>query len=274
MTALGVALIGAQVLTVSIDPSIWTQVDRIAWPGNERNVLVLGPTTSRYVTECGVLDLAGASKAGYSFRLGEHCHRLIVFMNLSGGVTDQPRAEQFLSEHESFHVAAQMYGSKVPVEFMGVDPGLVRGFSGSDRFKNFYTSIEDLFASEMNGDEASCAYLEASYKALDPGAREYLDYKIFWEWPAEYYAQKAVFHDDFVGYSKFRSQLFSEGNDGFELFVSGVKTGMILDKVMGRERWQEMAAEGASMLDLLLGHYGCHPIPRSLPVRMKRVDFS
>lgn len=263
----------AQALSIAIDPAAWTQVQRIEWPGESQRVEVIQPEAGVYRTGCGDLPAASPSDGYHSFRMGEHCKQLVVLMDLSAGTSDPQLAEAFLARHEAFHVAAQMYGSKIPLEFLEIEPSLVERFAGSTAFQPLFAEVDSLLATLDSGSELSCPALVDAYRALADNERRYLDYKMFWEWPAEFYAQQTTFGRDTASYRNFRSRLFNGGNEGFELFVAGVEAGLILDRAMGREAWQDAVAEGRSMFDLLLDATGCSRPERGIRVRMKRVEL-
>ena len=263
----------AQALSIAIDPVAWTQVQRIGWPGESHRVEVIQPVAGVYRTGCGDLPAASRSDGQHSFRMGEYCKQLVVLMDLSAGTSDPQLAEAFLARHEAFHVAAQMYGSKIPLEFLEIEPSLVERFAGSSAFQPLFAEVDALLAALDSGGELSCPALVGAYRALADDERRYLDYKMFWEWPAEFYAQQTTFGSDTGSYERFRSGLFSNGNEGFELFVAGVKAGLILDRIMGREAWQKAVAEGGSMFDLVMATAGCAGPERGVRVRMRRVEL-
>ena len=276
MATLNVGSIAVQALVVSIDPTVWTQAHTIEWPGQDRTVTVLELNRPEQTIPCAEirrLQAAKDSRESYSFRVGESCQKLFVVMDLSGGINGGTESLKLLAHHESFHIAAQMYGAKIPVEYLEIDPALTREFSRGDEFTEFYEDVEELTASILSGTPSSCNKLESSYELLDARPREYLDYKIFWEWPAEFYAQQAVIPDDFERYQLIRSKLFAGGDPGYRLFLSGVRVGLALDTIAGRENWQSAVAEGHSMLNLLLSHSGCRARQPSPTVRMKHVEL-
>ncbi|WP_162433959.1 hypothetical protein [Pseudoxanthomonas koreensis] len=263
-----------QALVVAIDPSIWTPAGAIAWPGQERAVTVVDTSQPDYAGQCAsLLQIQRPNSAGYSFRMGEECQKLFVFMDLGGGVNGGEPSIWFLARHESFHIAAQMYGSRIPVDFIQIDPELVRDFSDGTEFAGLYHELALLTTSIVNGSPRSCKSVELAYVSLSERSRTYLDYKIFWEWPAEFYAQQASFPGDFGKYESFRSQLYVGGDPGYELFVSGVRTGLALDALVGRSNWQSDVAQGQSMFHLLMAHGGCQSRKFDPTVRMRRVEL-
>lgn len=274
MSALVPGTFIVQALALTIDPSIWTQAHAIAWPGPERTVTVLDAHQLAPTDPCisKGKDLVPKSE-NYSFRMGEACRKLFVVMDLTGGINGGAEAVQLLAYHESFHVAAQMYGAEIPVELLEIDPDIVSEFSEGKYFADFYKQVDLLTSSIISGTPRSCRDLESSYGVLSERARSYLDYKIYWEWPAEFYAQQAVRPHDFEGYKTLRSQLFVGGDPGYELFISGVRAGLALDIALGRSSWQTRVAQGQSMLHLLLSEGGCRARSFSPTVRMRRVEI-
>lgn len=270
--------IAANVVTATIDPAAWTQTGSIRWPGQEQAVIVMDAAGPWQASGCeSGLKLNDAALAeAYSFHLGEYCGRLVVVMNLSGGINGGHEARMFLAHHESFHVAAQMYGSLIPLRFLEIDQRIVSKYAEGSRFTDVYSHIDRLTRGiqQNGGSEFSCTALESSLSSMGEEARSYLEYKIFWEWPAEYYAQQIMFPDSYEKYAEVRQSIFAFGGDsGSELFTAGVKVGRKLDVLFGREEWQRRVSEGWSMLDLLLERSGCVGQVPGPTVRMKRVDL-
>lgn len=261
-----------QLISISIDPSVWMYTSRIEWPDEHEEVLVLKPVSGNFYIGCGDV-MPHDARDIYFFRLGEHCNRLIVLMEFLPSPENARKAEAFIGHHEAFHLAVQMYGFKVPWEFLSIDPTLVKRYSYKNNLIGIYGELDKIYEAVTEYRDVSCNSLWDRYSRLNEGERRYLDYKMFWEWPAEFYAEQVIFGKNFTGYQEFRGRLFYDGNEGFELFVSGVKVGMILDKLMGREKWQERVADGVSMFDLLLSELGCTPPTRGFGVRMKRVNL-
>ena len=269
---LGVFLM--QALVIAIDPSIWVPAGEIAWPSAEKSVTVLDISRADPLDQCAsLLQVPRGNSGGHSFRMGEACQKLVVLMDLSGGINGGETALQFLAHHESFHVAAQMYGNRIPFDFLGLDPELVREFAGSPEFNELYGQLELLTTSIINGSSRSCKGVELAYASLDERSRAYLDHKMFWEWPAEFYAQQVTFPGDFGKYQSFRSELFVGGDPGYELFISGVRAGLALDVLAGRANWQSDVAGGQSMFHLLMAHSGCQSRTFESTVRMTRVEL-
>ena len=273
MYLIGTAMLLARSLSVGMDPAVWMSAAGIDWPGDDRQVLVLQPASGRYEIDCGGSTTPVEIEDGenYSFRMGEHCGRLVVLMNLSPGVSGAPVAERFLAHHEAFHLAAQIYGSGVPWEFLGVDPDAVHRFSGGSQFRTLFEQAGAVTDGLRDGKRPSCEPLLQAYSALSVEERKYIDYKMFWEWPAEFYAEQIVFGERLNDYEKFREGLFRTGNEGYELFTAGVKVGLALDTLVGRQAWQESVAGGASMFDVLLENTGCQSPLRGPAMRMRRV---
>ena len=271
-TAMGAA---ASVMVATIDPSAWTQSSSIAWPGSSHAVMVMKPSELWRASSCeqGRHQALQPKQPQYSFKLGEFCEQLVVLMNLDGGVKGGEIARWFLAHHESFHLAAQMYGSKVPIRFLEIDQGLVSDHAQGEYFSDLYSEIDLITDRILGGHPADCASLERSLSSLSDRSREYLEYKIFWEWPAEFYAQQIMFPGRFAEYKDFRQNIFVTGDSGSELFLAGVKTGLALDVLAEREAWQREVSEGWSMFDLLLSHCGCDGRDPGPTVRMRRVDL-
>ena len=270
--------LAANVITATIDPLAWTQASSIAWPGSERAVTVMDANESWQPPGCeiGLEASDSASIDTYSFHMGEYCGSLVVVMNLSGGIRGGHEARMFLAQHESFHVAAQMYGSLIPVRFLEIYQRIVSRYAEGSQFTDLYSHIDSFTKriTQVGSSGSGCAALEKSLDSLDEDARTYLDYKIFWEWPAEYYAQQVIFPHDYEKYVEVRRNVFASGGDsGSDLFMTGVRVGRALDVLVGRVNWQLRVSEGWTMLDLLLESSGCEARAPGPTVRMKRVEL-
>lgn len=266
MVIAGALLLSGSLATVAIDSSAWTQASRIDWPGDDRLVTLVQPHS------LGGTCWDGArlpDPDSYRFLMGEACGRLVVFMDLRLGLNADPRSLIFISQHEAFHLAAQMYGSVIPIDFVELEPNLAEENADGLAFSGLYSAI----GRSLDGGSGSCSDVAAALRGLTESQRRYINYKAFWEWPAEFYAQQVVFAGDFDAYVGLRSELFAHDNSGYQIFVTGVRVGQQLDQKLGRAVWQEMVANGRSMLDLFLESGGCEAPARGPGVRFRKVEL-
>src|SRR5690606_16153836 len=252
---------------VAIDPVAWTRAAGIRWPSGEATVAVFpGSSSSDH-------PLLRVPANEHVFRFGQLGDRLVVIMGLEPGYNGGSRGWDFLAAHESFRIAAQAYGTKVPFAYLSLDPELVRRYSPGPVFATFHDAIARMHAGMRATGKVECAALEDAFEALDDDARTYLTYKAFWEWPAEFYAYSVTFRSDPEAYEPFRASLF-EDDTGYRLFISGVKVAELLEARLSRDEWQARAAQGESMLALLADAYRCRiTLDESLAVTIQQMEL-
>lgn len=255
------------VAQVSIDPEVWIPAAQIRWPSAEQTVVVL---EGRDQAEADILRVV---EGRYEFRFAQVDDRLVVIVGLGPGFAREPRAVEFLAAHESFHVAAQIYGAKIPVNYLDMDPELARTYTDGVAFEGFYDAIDVMHDGlAAGGKDAGCEALSRAYEELSEDARTYLAYKAFWEWPAEFYSYSIAFSARPNEYEGFRANLFRE-NAGFRLYTSGVKAAQLLEAKLARSEWQTRVANGQSMLSLLAATYNCEiRLQEQSPLTILRLD--
>lgn len=239
------------VAQVAIDSAAWTQTDRIRWPSKDAFVLVyVGASDSR-------TSLLRVSRDRHEFRMGQADDHLVVVLGLEPGITGGEEALDFLAAHESFHLAAQYYGSRIPFSYIEIDERVVKAYSMDERLSRIYDAVDEMHRSATGGNTSpACDELAAAIGSMEGGARTYFTYKAFWEWPAEFYAYTTAFKGSLAEYESFRSRLFAD-DVGYRLFTSGVKVAEMLESRLGRNAWQERAVRGESMLAMFSEAYGC-----------------
>lgn len=236
---------------VVIDADAWQHASRIRWPSSEQAVVVYEGTTD------ADSELLRVDAERHEFRFAQVGDRLVAVMGLWPGVNGGDRAREFLAAHESFHIAAQFYGGRIPLAYLEVDPILVRAYAEGRAFDGFYDAIDTMHAEVARGaEDVDCSALEETYAALEEGARTYLNYKIFWEWPAEFYSYSVTFAGRLGEYEAFRARLFPD-DTGYRLFTAGVKVARMLEAKLPRAEWQAQVADGRSMLAVLAATYQC-----------------
>src|SRR5690606_19942467 len=239
------------VAEVAIDADVWLPASSIRWPSSEHAVAIYEGTT-----ESGS-ELHKVAADRYEFKFIQVGDRLVVVMGLHPGLNGGRQAREFVSAHESFHIAAQLYGARIPLNYLEIAPELVATHAGAHAFEFFYDAIDTMHAEVARGaEDVDCSALEETYAALEEGARTYLNYKIFWEWPAEFYSYSVTFAGRLGEYEAFRARLFPD-DTGYRLFTAGVKVARMLEAKLPRAEWQAQVADGRSMLAVLAATYQC-----------------
>lgn len=253
---------------VAIDEVAWAEVKRIRWPSGKPYVVVYEGSSDSSI------PLLRVPSRHHVFRMGQHDDRLVVVMGLEPGINGGKAAWDFLAAHESFHLAAQYYGGRVPSAYIEIDENLVKKYSADHRFEEIYDAVDEMHRSVQAGTHAPpCERFSNAYRALDDGAKIYFSYKAFWEWPAEFYAYKAAFEGSLAEYEVFRARLFAD-DAGYRLFTAGVKLAELVELKLGRPAWQGRAAQGESMLAIFSVTYGCEiKLDESFTVTVDRLDL-
>lgn len=253
---------------VAIDPVAWTQAKQIRWPSGEATVAVFdGSSGSDH-------EFLRVAHDRHEFRFSQRGDRLTVVMGLEAGLGGGQAGWNFLAAHETFHIAAQMYGAKIPFAYIDLDSRLLRQYASGADFAEFYRAIDTMHEGvRVPTADVGCGPVAKAYKRLDDIARTYFNYKAFWEWPAEFYAYSVAFHGGMDAYENFRGRLFTN-DTGYRLFVSGVKVAELLEAKMGRDVWQARAVSGQSMLASFFEAYDCGVELDERPVlTIQRMDY-
>lgn len=237
-------------INVEIDEGLWTNAADIRWPSEEKDVwFFFNKHASRHPCLRENADFVRdvfLGEALKSLRLGEKCGALIVLyrddeFTKSSGIT----ALRFVANHEAFHLAAQMYGMRVPIEYLDN-----RGYKPEAASK-FFRDLTVLFGANYQYEPSKdqiCSFLEAELLALPRADRLYANKTAYWEWPAEYYSYSYLNARGQLDWGKYR-RIRSSLGDYLE-YAPGIPMGRMLDKLIGRAAWQDQLSAGSSMLDI------------------------
>lgn len=263
-------------MEINIDRSVWRS-GLIDWPSDEHFVIFyyeLPPD----VSDCTILSGEFLSRIytgpmSSTLRMGEACGRLVVVYRDDGLSAATGRLGlEFVGRHESFHLAVQMYGSSVPLEYLREKRNIT-----SSRAKKFFERLSKSFPlAEVEANPPSemdvCREIVTGYLELPDDVRREIDSLVFWEWPAEYYAYKSLRRYGKINHSSYKKIRLIAG-DYYE-YSSGVSFGLILDRVIGTRGWQDRVMTGESMLDIWGARCSANykPLPR-ISIKIKRMDF-
>lgn len=205
--------------------------------------------------------------------MGEVCGQLVVvyrddeFREASGQL-----GLEFIAHHESFHLAVQIYGSSVPIEYLRNKRSEITG--GSTEFFHYlaeYFSTHDVESGSLDKNHV-CNVIFEKYSMLSIDERREVDGIVFWEWPAEYYAYRKLKSDHLLDTKSYENIRRAAGS--YSEYYPGVFMGLLLDGLFGSRQWQSQVGEGKSMMDVLGA--ACsndyEPLPR-VNVRVKRMEF-
>ncbi|MFC3149258.1 hypothetical protein ACFOEN_16670 [Piscinibacterium candidicorallinum] len=203
--------------------------------------------------------------------MGELCGHLYVLFDDPILSASDERTRRFIADHEAFHIAAQMYGAKVPIVFVGDRPQI------EAESRSFLRNLERVLnASSLVGVgdayDSVCALLEKYHLHTSSAERQALSHWIFWEWPAEDYAFRMLrknHHADIEDYLRIRTLLGDS-----EVYALGPIVGMALDQMVGQAVWQHRIQQGETMLDVLVGSCTSGRGNKEYPtIEMSRVTF-
>lgn len=193
------------------------------------------------------------------FLIGEACGGLVVlFRPLPVALNDAAR--QILAVHEAFHAAVQMHNLLPRIDVVD-DPG-EPGEIARENIDSFLGTLPGLLTGERHLNGNACARIKAGYLALPLFEREYVDYKSYWEWPAEFYTRETALKQMSVAeYRALRKALFL--NDLKErVYFTGALAMESIDRAIPREQWQRRYKDGETILNLFAESLGCSPVHR------------
>lgn len=255
---------------VIIDKTIWKNFD-----GRMVKFYSAGPVGE---IECKQLDKdfffrVYSSKETKSLRMGEVCGSLVVVyrddaFNMAAGELGL----EFIAQHESFHLAVQIYGSQIPIEYLRTQRRVAEGRS-AEFFKKLTESffLFDAEKSHLNKD-VICGKVFKGYDLLSEDEKREVDGVVFWEWPAEYYAYRKLKRDGSIDYKSYSVIRRLAGS--YDEYSPGVSVGLALDGILGSNYWQSRVMKGESMMDVIGAMCSSDyiPLPRT-NVRVKKMDF-
>lgn len=175
------------------------------------------------------------------------------------------REARAAAAHETFHLLVQYFGLRPRFDMLQ-QPSAIGPKSAH---------VADLFFSKLyrklSDGESVCPVL-GEIAAFDSGIKQFIFYKSYVEWPAEWYMRWSALHDvTFNEYFAMRTRW--GGGEANMLYVAGVKAFDQIDDRLGRGEWQARYVAGAHPLNLLAAAYGCAmPVGPSFQVREWRLQ--
>lgn len=272
----GMARIYSSSIEVSINQEIWHGGD-IRWPSDIHSVIFYYKKPSD-IKGCGGLGkdffaTVYSDQTKRDLRMGEICNRLVVVFR--DDVFEMEAGNlglEFAARHEAFHLAAQIYGSRVSLEYLQTQRRVATG-----RSAEFFDQLVNAFPladveSHLPSISDVCRAIFPKYLDMSDDEKQEIDSLVFWEWPAEYYAYRSLKQEgriDAISYERIRRLAGS-----YEEYSPGISIGLILDGMFDSRDWQARIKEGESMLDIIgaecFSDY--KPLPK-ISVQVKRMDF-
>jgi hypothetical protein len=184
--------------------------------------------------------------AAGGLKIGTRCGTLFVLVHDTLRPNMSETDKRFIGVHETFHIAAQIVGGPTPsVLVYGPRP------KPSPRADQFFADVASaLTARAGKGDLAVVVAIVREYRSLSPDDRATVDYFSTVEWPAEYYAFKAMASErpdwNLKRYLAVRAEIGDEAS-----YRAAVPVGLELDGRLGAGTWEERVFKGDSMFTLL-----------------------
>lgn len=254
-TACAARLTEAPLVLHEIDQSVWKVKRPIDWPSSDHRIFVYFDVDETF-SACGK-ELTAKAKEEFAtqseFLFGQACGRLIVLFRPLPVSLDET-ARQMIAAHEAFHLAAQLH-SLLPridaVEYPG-DPDK----AALENIYRFFRNVFRLSTDQRNRN--TCGKLETAYRSLPSFEREYVVYKTYWEWPAEFYMREFALEEGMstAEYRVLRTSLIVNGMDEIVYFAAAHAMEAI-ELAMARDVWQRRYMEGEHILDLFAESLGC-----------------
>jgi hypothetical protein len=184
--------------------------------------------------------------AAGGLKFGARCGTLFVLVHDTIHPAMSEVARRFIGVHETFHIAAQIWGGPTPsVLIYGLRPKV------SPRADKFFADLAKALNSRAGkGDLQVDADIAHEYQSLPPDDRATVDYFSALEWPAEYYAFKVMASErpdwNVKSYLAVREEIGNEAS-----YRAAVAVGLELDGRLGSGTWEERVFKGDSMFTLL-----------------------
>ncbi len=236
-----------QFLVHSINDKIW-KIDSIRWPSEVRGVYTYFSSNNVdfFCQEVGLIAKEFFLDKNESVDFGQKCSRLVVFVNFKE-LNSVENFKEFAAAHESFHLAAQIYG--MPFAFM-VDYKFEEDYYFVDEFSK-------LLISTMNNKSKTCSNINNYLDDLSDNKRLTILFKAMYEWPAEYYAKRFVFGSDTESYYQFKGDVTNKinvrGKQAWNDFYSlSILLADNIERKIEKQEWQNRVNKGESMLDVYL----------------------
>ncbi len=245
-------------LVHAIDSSVWLAKGAIDWPGPDHRVYAYFDADGSFAI-CGK-ELTAAAREAFAtssdFLWGEACGHFIVLFRPAPIALDAT-AREMLAAHEAFHLAAQMHGL-----LPRIDAAEFPGHPDAGAWSNINTFFREVFRlSALRGKHKPCDGLEDAYRALPPFERDYVVYKTYWEWPAEFYMRETARGETMSAaeYRALRTSLIVNGLDEI-VYLAGERAMNLVELAIGREAWQRRYLDGEHMLNFFAESLGCPPL--------------
>lgn len=248
-----------------IDANIWHPATKIRWPGVDREVFFTTDLKylDPYLKQPVVRHFPHGKK---SFSMGRVENKLVVIAN-DAGKPLQALGNDFVASHESFHLAAQYFGAKIPTDLIGVE---VPMHIGTRRVERFWQSLIRVAKSPSN--PSNCRSVSSAYRALNTAEKQHVIVRSYWEWPAEYYSRKSqlpwMSEAEYVR----RRRAF---DDGYLPYVSGSIALMSLDQLKPNDpAWQYRIHDGEHPMTVLLTEHKCPALFKTqLALEVTNLEF-
>ncbi len=215
----------------------------------ERSVNVI--IAAEIKTECDRADeysewFFGQTERKYA--IGELCDELFVFVQAPPNDDDML---PMVISHESFHLLAQLSTMRMPLAYADVltSEGQFDNYENLDRFFNF------VMLPDAGVSVDKCERLDSIIGRLSEEELDYMKWRIFAEWPAQYYTMLDAFGEDRIA----EFYTLTERHPGFDhsLYVSAIEGIKTIESKFGKETWQTMLYEGFSLFDMYQYSLGC-----------------
>lgn len=252
-------------MLVSINANIWHPAKDIRWPSDKRAVDFYWNNDSA-ASACAELrskiheTYGGESRARLSF--GESCGTLVVLFRDDNLLAKENKNVMlyFVSSHEAFHIAAQIYGGRIPIKYIETHRPILTAHEKDASVKLRQIAESYLSFGSTSRKAKSCGALKDVVDGLSKNEIERLNFIIFWEWPAEYYAFRVMRSRgilDLTAYNTLRTEIGDA-----EEYTPSAPFGLMLDNLYSGTTWQHrIADDGVTMLDLFMDLCGMNPAP-------------
>lgn len=176
---------------------------------------------------------------------GVLCDQRVIL--LGSGILDIYKDENqvaFISIHEGFHLIYQYGLGKQPIELL---------ISERPSYLEIPDSEKKLLEAAMQKAvyNQDCSKAVNLFNTLQGNTKKYLNFVSYYEWPAEYFAEKAIKSLDKQAYSKMKN-----GSNYDQFYQYGPLIGGRLDKSAIRD-WKRRVQDGENMLNIYLESTGC-----------------
>ena len=243
-------------LTHVFDETVWSSAS-IRWPSADQKVHVYFDQNSEHFV-CPRLKVIAkkfySNKDKYgNLDYGQNCKKLIVLFN-EPELNNLENFQPFLAAHESFHIAAQVYGGYIVLDNIYLD---------EDNYDFLSDFVALLHQSLIKTNKNSVCYSITNFMDnLTENQRVILLHKAMVEWPAEYYSKQTIFGNDDKNYSKFRlntAEILSSSVDKawVEFYMAGHGVIKHIEKTLKTSQWQAKVTRDETLLDIYLKQQGC-----------------